>query len=184
MIVQTERGFPSTRFDLFSVFDSIFRHQFDYHSRFIRPTFMTPFYQYVVRRLASSSRVPDSPGVFPSLERKSCEVLIIGRGISGSVAQTRIQKAGVRSVIIADSQVGDVSAPASTAFGFYESGEVGVQVGSGIQLIKARSVLLATGRAETGLSIVNGDIPGNMLPEAIHQLTSRGISPGARVDGL
>jgi NADPH-dependent 2,4-dienoyl-CoA reductase/sulfur reductase-like enzyme len=57
---------------------------------------------------------------------------------------------------------------------------VGIQVGSGLQLIKARSILLATGRAETGLSIANGDIPGNMLPEAVHQLTSRGISPGAR----
>jgi len=180
MIVQTERGFPSTRFDILSVFDSVFRRQFDYHSRFIRPTFMTPFYQYVVRHLASSSRMPDSSGAFPALERKSCEVLIIGRGISGSVAQARIQKAGVRSLIIADRQVGDVSAPPSTAFGFYESGEVGIQVGSGLKLVKARSILLAMGRAETGLSIVNGDIPGNMLPEAIHQLTSRGISPGAR----
>jgi sarcosine oxidase subunit alpha len=180
MLVQTERGFPTTRFDALSVFDSVFRRQFDYHSRFIRPAFMTPLYQFVVRRLASSGRVPDSPGTFPPLERKSCEVLIIGRGISGSVAQARIQKAGVRSLIIADRHVGDVSAPPSTAFGFYESGEVGIQVGSGLQLIKARSILLAAGRAETGLSIVNGDIPGNVLPEAIHQLTSRGISPGAR----
>ncbi len=180
MTVQTERGFPTTRFDLLSVFDSAFRHQFDYHSRFIRPTFMTPLYQYVVRHLASSSRMPDSPGEFPALERKSCEVLIIGRGISGSVAEARIKKAGVRSLIIADRCVGDVSAPPSTVFGFYESGEVGIQVGSGLQLVKARSILLATGRAETGLSIANGDIPGNMLPEAIHQLTSRGISPGTR----
>lgn len=180
MVVQTERGFPTTRFDMFSIFDSVFRRQFDYHSRFIRPTFMTPVYQYAIRHLASSSRMPDSPGAFPALERKSCDVLIMGRGLSGSVAQARIQRAGVRSMIIADRHVGDVSAPPSSAFGFYESGEVGIQVGSGLQLVKAKSILLATGRAETGLSIVNGDIPGNMLPEAVHQLSSRGISPGAR----
>lgn len=180
MLVETERGFPTTRYDMLSIFDSVFRRQFDYHSRFIRPTFMTPFYQYLIRHLASSGKVPDSPGVFPPLERRSCDVLIIGRGMSGSVAQARIQKAGVRSVIIADRHVGNVSAPPSTAFGFYESGEVGIQIGSGLQLVKAKSILLATGRAETGLSIVNGDIPGNMLPEAVHQLTSRGISPGAR----
>jgi sarcosine oxidase subunit alpha len=180
MTVQTERGFPTTGTDLLSVFDSVFRRQFEYHSRFIRPAFMTPLYQYVVRHLASSSRMPDSVGEFPALERKSCEILIIGRGISGSVAQARMQKAGVRSMIISDRQVGDVRAPPSTAFGFYESGEVGIQVGSGIQLVKAKSVLLALGRAETGLPIANGDIPGNMLPEAVNQLTSRGISPGAQ----
>lgn len=180
MVVETERGFPSTRFDALSIFDTIFRREFDYHSRFIRPAFLAPLYQNVVRRLASSSRVPDSHDSFPPLERRTCEVLIVGRGLSGSIAQARFQKAGVRSLVIADRQVGDVSSPPCTAFAFYESGEVGLQVGRGVHLVKAKSVLLATGRAETGLSIANGDIPGNMLPEAVNQLTSRGIRPGSK----
>lgn len=180
MVVQTERGFPSTQFDILSLLDRVFRREFDYHAMFIRPSFMAPFYQYVVRHLASSSKVPDAPGMFPGMQRRSCEILIVGRGISGAVAQARIQKAGVRSVVIADREVGHAGAPPSTAFGFYESGEVGIQTGSGLQLLKARTVLLATGRAETGLPLVNGDIPGNMLPEAVHQLTSRGMSPGRR----
>jgi len=110
--------------------------------------------------------------------RKSCEMLIIGRGISGSVAHARLQKSGARSVMVADRLVGDVGSPPSTAFGFYESGEVGVQVGRGVQLVKARAILLATGRYETGLMIPNGDMPGNLLPEAVRQLSSRGIRPG------
>ncbi len=178
MDVRTERGLPSARFDVFSGLDSLFRHEFEYQSRFIRPTFMTPLYQWVVRRLASSSRLPDQSAILPPLVRRSCEVLIVGRGISGSVAHARLKKSNARSVIVADRIVGDVSSPPSTAFGFYESGEVGVQVGHGVLLVKARAVLLATGRSETGLMIPNGDLPGNFLPEAVNQLASRGIRPG------
>ncbi len=178
MDVRTERGFPSSRFDILSVLDSIFRHEFEYQSRFIRPAFMTPLYQKVVRRLASSSRVPDVQGAFPPIMRKSCDLLIIGQGISGSVARARIQKSGMRSVIVADRLVGDGSSPPCTAFGFYESGEVGIQVGDGVLLVRAKSLLIAAGRSEIGLMIPNGDIPGNLLPEAVRQLTSRGIKPG------
>jgi hypothetical protein len=90
-----------------------------------------------------------------------------------------MQRAGVRSVIVADRRVGHGGVP-STAFGFYETGEVGIQAGSGVQLVKAKAVLLATGRSEIGLPIVNGDIPGNMLPEGVNQLASRGVNPGPR----
>ena len=179
MVVRTERGFPSTHLDTLSVLDHVFRREFDYHSRFVRPAFLAPFYQYVVRHLASSSRMPDAPGAFPPFERRTCEVLIVGRGISGSLAQARMQRAGVRSIVVADRRVGHGDVP-SIAFGLYESGEVGIQSGRGVQLVKASSVLLATGRSETGLPIVNGDIPGNMLPEGVSQLVSKGISPGAR----
>ncbi len=178
MVVETERGFPSTRFDALSVFDRIFRREFDYHSRFIKPRFMAPLYQEVVRRLASSGDMPDTPGTFPCLQRRPCEVLIIGRGASGSAAHARLREAGVGSVIVADRALGDGAGEPSTAFGFYESGEVGVQTGSGLQLIKAQYVLLAMGLAETGLPLANGDIPGNMLPEAVRQLVSRGVRPG------
>lgn len=179
MVVRTERGFPRTHLDVFSLFDHIFRKEFDYHSRFVRPAFLAPFYQYVVRHLASSSRMPDAPGTFPPFERKTCEILIVGRGMSGSLAQARMQRAGMRSIIVADRRVGHEDVP-SIAFGLYESGEVGIQSSSGVQLVKARTILLATGRSETGLPIVNGDIPGNMLPEGVSQLVSRGINPGPR----
>lgn len=180
MTVETERGFPSAGTDLLSVFDHIFRRQFDYHSKFVRPAFMAPFYQWVVRRLTSSSHIPDSASSFPPMTRRSCDVLLIGRGMSGSVAQARLESAGVRSLVVADRRVGQQSGGPSTAFGFYESGEVGIQSGVGIQLVKAKAVILATGRYETGLVLVNGDLPGVMLPEAVHQLASRGISPGRR----
>jgi pyruvate/2-oxoglutarate dehydrogenase complex dihydrolipoamide dehydrogenase (E3) component len=179
MVVESERGYPTTKHDALSVFDHIFRKQFDYHSRFIRPVFMTPVYQSVVRRLASSSKIPDRAAVFMPLERKECDVLIIGHGVSGSVAHASLQPAGSRTILV-DRGFGEHDGIASTAFGFYENGDVGVQSGQGIQLVKAKAVLLATGRAETGLPLVNGDLPGVMLPDALHNLTTRGVRAGKR----
>lgn len=178
MVVESERGFPTTDHDMFSVLDHIFRKEFDYHTRFIRPSFMTPLYQRIVRRLASSCRIPDSPAVFAPHEKTECAVLIVGNGISGSVAHARLQSAGVRTLVI-DRKTMRTDGP-SFAFGFYEGGEVGILTESKIHLIKPKALLLATGRAETGLPIVNGDLPGIMLPEAVHRLSARGVRPGSR----
>lgn len=175
-VVRTERGFPSTSHDMLSVFDRIFRKEFDYQHRFIRPRFMTPLYGQIARRLASSSRLPD-PGRLDSatLERRNCDVLVIGRGVSGSVAHARLQGADVRSMMTVDNRMGAENNAPSTAFGFYEGGEIGVLTGDRIQLVKARAVLIATGRDEVGLPLVNGDLPGVILPEAFHQLVQRGV---------
>ena len=178
MIVETERGFPTSGTDMFSVLDHIFRRQFDYHSKFVRPAFMTPFYQWMIRRLTSSSQIPDRVSYFSALTRRSCDVLLVGRGLSGAVAQARLESAGVRSLIVVDRRIAPQQGGKATAFGFYETGEVGIESEAGIQLVKAKSVILSTGRQEVGLVLVNGDLPGVMLPEAVHQLASRGISPG------
>ncbi len=178
MTVETERGFPTANTDLLSVFDHIFRREFDYHSRFIRPAFMAPAYQWVVRRLTSSNRIPDRPMNPTRLAKRTCDVLLIGRGVSGAVAQARLESAGVRPLVVADRRVGQSSEEPLTAFGVYEGGEVGLQSSSGIELARTRAVILATGREETGHLLVNGDLPGVMLPEAVHELVSRGIKPG------
>ena len=179
MVVRTERGFPSSSHDILSVFDHVFRKEFDYQHRFIRPSFMTPLFQMIIRRLASSSQLPDAEGLdFASLERRMCDALIIGRGVSGSVAHARLQGAGVRSLITVDNRMGPENNAPSTAFCFYEDGDGGVLSRNRIHLIKARAVLIATGRNEVGLPLVNGDLPGVMLPEAVHQLALRRIRAG------
>lgn len=180
-VVRTERGFPSTSHDILSIFDRIFGKEFDYQHRFIRPSFMTPLYELIIRRLASSSGLPDSGRLDSApLDRRTCDVLVIGRGVSGSVAHAHLQGAEVSSMIMVDNRMGPENSAPSTAFGFYENGEVGALTGNRIQLIKARAVLIATGRNEVGLPLVNGDLPGVMLPEAVRQLASRGIRSGNR----
>lgn len=180
MVVESEGGFPTTRFDALSVLDHVFRKEFEYRSRFIRPRFLTSLYQTVVRRVAASARLPDKPSEYPRLFERPCEVLVIGQGVSGAVASASLRGAGIRGVVSIDRmQESDERIP-SVAFGVYEGGEVGVQANNGIQILRPRIILLATGRFETGLPLVNGDLPGVMLTSALFQLASRRVAPGKR----
>ena len=178
MVVESQGGFPGTRFDMLSVLDHVFRRQFDYHSRFIRPKFLTPIYQRMVRRLAASGRMPDGPREYPPVSTRNCRVLVIGQGVSGSVAAARLRATDMRGVIAIDSMLGSQTRIPSVAFGIYEGPEVGVQVGEGIQLLRPEAILLATGRHETGLPIPNADLPGVFLPSALAQLASHEVAPG------
>ncbi len=178
MVVESEGGVPTTNRDFLSVFDHGFRHEFDYQRRFVRPRFMTPVYQRMVRRLASSRHLPDRRRHFNPLERVESDVLIVGHGVSGTSATDRLRSLGI-TPIIADRHGTDVFTPA-IAFGFFEEGEVGLVTETGGMLVKAKAVLLATGRLETGIGVTNADLPGVMLPEAVDHLVSRGVSPGTK----
>ena len=178
MVVETEGGFPSIDNDLLSLMDHIFRREFDYQTRFIRPRFMVPLYHRIVRRIASPRRLPDEPEEYGQLESVDAEVLIVGHGISGTAATKRLRSMGI-SPIVTDRHGTDVFPPA-VAFGFYEDGRVGLLTETGGFLVRAKAVLLATGRIESGLDIPNADLPGVMLPEAVDHLVSRGVRPGTR----
>ena len=178
MVAESQGGFPGTRFDMLSVLDHVFRRQFDYHSRFIRPRFMTPVYQRVVRRLAASGQLPDGPRGYPPVSTRNCRVLVIGQGVSGSVAAARLRATDMRGVVAIDRMLGSETRMPSVAFGIYEGTEVGVQVGEGIQILRPEAIILATGRYETGLPIPNADLPGVLLPSALAQLVSHEVAPG------
>lgn len=178
MVVETQGGFPTTRFDSLAILDLIFRKEFDYQHRFIRPRIMAPVYQRIVRRMASASDMPDKAASYPPITRRGCEVLVVGSGVSGSVAHNKLQGGGVRSLYSLDMRLGAGGSLPNHAFGFYESGEIGSMSDRRVELTLPKAVLLATGRRETGLPLPNGDVPGVILPEALHQLTSRGIRCG------
>ncbi len=178
MVVESQGGFPNVRIDVLSLLDSVFRTEFDYHSRFIRPRFMTPVYQAVVRRLAAPARLPESKAAYPKISSRNCRVLVIGQGVSGSIATAHFRGADMRGVVTVDSMQGSEGRIPSVAFGVYEGGEVGVLIGDGVQIIKPDVLLLATGRFETGLPITNADLPGVLLPGALAQLAARRVPPG------
>ncbi len=178
MIVESQGGLPTTRFDALSAFDHVFRKEFEYRTRFVRPRVLTPVYQRAVRRLAASSSLPARALAYPHLSERNCNVLIIGQGTSGSVAGARLRGADMRGVVAIDRMQGSDDRIPSLAFGAFEGGVYGVQTGDSIQIVRPKVVLLATGRFETGLPLVNGDLPGVMLPSALSQLAARGVLPG------
>jgi len=178
MVVESERGFPSTRYDLLAALDHIFRHQLDYQRRFYWPAFMMPLYVAIVRRLAATSELPDKQVSFGPVRNVHCDVLIIGPCGSGSAAFEFLKNAGL-NVVLADGARSS-SRGSSRAIGYYEGGEVVVLTDRGLGLVTPRAILLATGIAESGLAIPNADLPGVLLPSALRVLASRGVVPGSR----
>jgi NADPH-dependent 2,4-dienoyl-CoA reductase/sulfur reductase-like enzyme len=178
MVVESERGFPSSRYDLLAALDHIYRHQLDYQRGFYWPAFMTSLYVSIVRRLAASNKLPDKQVPFGPVRDVHCDVLIVGPCISGSAAFEVLKNAGL-NVVLADG-VPSSHRDSSRAIGYYEQGEVGVQTDRGLDLVTSRAVLLATGTSESGLTIPNADLPGVLLPAALRDLASRGVAPGSR----
>jgi hypothetical protein len=179
MVVESEGGVPSTRVDLLSVIDHVFRKQFDYHSRFIRPKVLVPTFQKVVRSLASPRTIPDRSWTYSSLEELEVGVLVVGHGASGAAACDRLRSLGMTPFVV--DRRGTADHPPSLAFACFEDGRIGTVCEDGGLILSAEAVLLATGRIETGFDLVNADLPGVMLPEALGHLVARGVRPGRDV---
>lgn len=87
MVIEHQNAFPSAGRDLFSVVDKVYRKNFDYHARFIRPRFMSPIYNGVIRRMAGYGRIPDlRPVERPPIQRLAVDVLVVGGGPAGLAA--------------------------------------------------------------------------------------------------
>jgi hypothetical protein len=141
---------------------------------------MVPVYQRMVRKLSSASKVPDETTSYPSVIRRTCDALIVGHGSSGLILQSRLQGAGVRALYVLDMRLQSDGTMPPHAFGYYESGDVGTMFDKQIIFVKPKTLVIATGRFETGNPLVNGDLPGVMLPEAVQQLISKGVRCGTR----
>jgi sarcosine oxidase subunit alpha len=104
MVVETQNAFPSARRDLFSVVDKVYRENFDYHQRFIRPKFLAPLYNGVVRRMAGFGKVPDVARARPArppITRRVVDVAVVGAGPAGLAAAVAAAE-GAASVLCVD----------------------------------------------------------------------------------
>ena len=70
----------------------------------------------------------------------------------------------------------------ATAFGLYQDNLLAVLTAEGLVRLRAKRVVLATGRQESPLLFENNDLPGIMLSTAARRLVSLyGVRPGTRV---
>lgn len=103
MKVETQNAFPSARRDLFAVVDKVYRTNFDYHARFIRPKALTPIYHRVIRAMAGFGKVPDLkplPPRRPAIRRAEVDVAVVGAGPAGLSAATAAAEAGARVLLV------------------------------------------------------------------------------------
>jgi sarcosine oxidase subunit alpha len=101
-VVEVENAWPSGRFDLLGAFDVLFPNGIDTLRGFRRPAFAVPWYQWVVRRLAGTGRLPTPTKPRPSTTGRSMagDVVVVGAGVAGRAAAEALAKAGRRPIVL------------------------------------------------------------------------------------
>lgn len=106
MVVETQNAFPSARRDFFAIVDKVYRSNFDYHERFIRPKVLAPLYNNVIRRMAGFGKIPDLrplPPRRPAIAKREVDVVVVGAGPAGLSAAVAAAE-GAASVLLVDEQ--------------------------------------------------------------------------------
>ena len=100
MAVTSQNTWPSLRFDVKAVngFGAPFLTAGFYYKTFMRPRFLWPAYESVLRKFVNGGRVcPDTPPRRPAKRHVHPDVLIAGGGPAGMAAAVAAARAGARS---------------------------------------------------------------------------------------
>jgi sarcosine oxidase subunit alpha len=200
--VETENAWPSPAHDLLGGLDLLFFQGIDTLRGFRWPAWAAPVYQRVVRRLAGYGRLadpaigvpdPEGSGVVPSQSLDS-DVLVIGAGPAGRRAAERVAAANV-SVRLVDR--GPIWAPPPGVTALAHTTVVFLPPpggGSGERfralavsdhpraswVLRARTVIAATGAYDGGLLFLNNDRPGVLTAEGALALAGETGDPPFR----
>lgn len=181
-VVRTENSWPSPRFDLLGVLDLLLPRGVDTVRGLRRPAWAASLYQRVGRRLAGFGHAPDrSAEARPRGARSvSADVAIVGAGRSGRAVAEAFVRAGrpplllerhapaSRSLSGPASSAGVELLPATTATFLSPPGPdtgteftlLGVDEEETGVLVRARTVVVATGSYDGALVFEGSDRPG------------------------
>ncbi len=189
--VEDERGWPSARFDLLGAIDLLFPGGFDSLRGLRRPAFLTPVYQWGVRRLLGVGALPEAaPPARPPVTVIAPKVVVVGGGRSGRAVAQALRTEGLRPLVL-ERALGPLALegadgrPATSAtflprpaggrftmLGFTEPDR-------GVAL-RTRAVVIATGSYDAGLLFGGNDRPGVLTAEGALSLVGPGRRPPFR----
>lgn len=191
--VESERGWPSPRFDVLGILDYLFPHGIDTLRGFRWPAFASPLYHRLVRRLSGYGEPPREAapsGPEPPPVSRSVDVVVVGGGRTGKAVADRLLAGGLRPLLIDRSlrketmPVEDGIVGASVTFlpppkvgrpypftllGFTEAGQ-------GLEM-RSRTVVVATGGYDASLLFGGNDRPGVLTADAALALYGSGRPP-------
>ncbi len=175
-VVASENSWPSVRNDLLGALDRLLPHGLDTVHGLRRPAWATRLYQRAARRLSGFGRLADAAPAVPSSAAvvASCDVAIVGAGSSGRAVAEAVGRAGARPCLLerragagtpvlasaelhAGTTAAMLSPPVSDGDRFSLLGFGPAEAGV---LVRARSVVVATGSYDGALLFEGSDRPG------------------------
>ena len=181
-----------------------------YYKAFIRPRFLWPVYEHVLRQAAGLGEInPDSTPDYCDKQYVYADVAVVGGGPAGLSAAVAAGEQGARVALFDDhpalgghlrfapdgrhaSTLDDLQGrlaalpnvavyPDATVLGWYEENWLSAVQGNRLYKIRAGAVVFATGAYEQPLLFDDNDLPGVMLGSAVQRLLHLyGVAPGRR----
>jgi sarcosine oxidase, subunit alpha len=189
--VSTSNAWPSPRYDLMGILDFLFPHGLDTLHGFRRPEWATPWFQWIVRRLAGYAPIASAAnGQSSTSAPVELDILVVGAGPAGRQACQRLAEAG-RSVGLLDRGVipapppGVPLFPRATAVFLPPPGAEGERRFEVIaleepdrgRLFRARTVIIAAGAYDASLAFAGNDRPGVMTAEGALAMAPENRAP-------
>ncbi len=201
-VVSRENAWPSVRWDLFALLDTLFPGHVDTLHGFRRPGFLRPLYHSVIRRLAGYGRLPDRVPAPPHLRESPpdlaeiFDLLLVGAGPVGQGVMDALSRGDVppRKVIwVGRRRPGDppvpegkgaregevIHLPPPGADGTFSA--LVTWASGGTSILRARGVILAVGGYDGSLVFGQNDRPGIMTGDgALASVAPEGTPPFRR----
>lgn len=169
-----------------------------YYKTFIRPTFMWPMYEKVLRSLAGLGKIDTKAGLTPGYDKQYLhgDVVVIGAGPAGLSAAVTAAQSGVRVLLVDEGnslgghlrfshdQDGRLASlldqvakypnlivyTNTTVTHIHEEGWIAAYSGKRLYKIRAQATVFATGAIDQPLVFANNDLPGIMMGSAAQRL--------------
>lgn len=212
MSVKSVNVWPSVDRDLMSLtqFGDRFLPVGFYYKTFIRPAFMWPVYEKVLRRAAGLGQI-DIEAALPQGYYKQylhADVVVVGGGPAGLSAAVAAAETGARVALFDNnttlgghgqfgiedlrSTIDDLSARATnfpnlriftdaTVIGWWQDNWLAAVCGKVLYKIRGKAVVFATGALQQPLIFDNNDLPGIMMGSAVQRLLALyGVTAGQK----
>jgi len=208
--IETQNVIGSRDTDLLRMADWFFPEGMNHHELLAGVPGLQRVVQAFARRVAGLGKLPSETAAPRSAVRRETDVLVVGAGPSGMAAALELLRRGRRLEVVDDdlawggslgALVGAARAPwepllrafaeavaasqvslrlRTTAAGIYAD-DVLVAGPGGIEVVTARTLVLAPGAHDGVLAFEGNDVPGVISARAGGWLFAQGVTPGKRV---